>query len=359
VKWRRLLRWLASRLGLLCVALVLALLVGELILRVAGTPTEQPQQQHRQAADSRFLACDHDSLLGWIFPANAAGDFEDDRSPIIIHTNSWGLRGPEIDLDPANAHIVVLGDSYTFGWGVEEAEGFPRRLEHRLRQQYPELSLTVVNTGIPGYGPYQQNRMLEYVCRRLRPDVVIATFSLANDPVDELRIARFAPDRLAQYTPELRDPDSRFARLICGSRLLFLLDQRTRYLQTFLTNAGGGALRRVDDSFAHLVSACRELDTPLLMVVVPQRNQIRSKGLSARLTSLITRRLRAMPAKIAERHGIPLVDLTSELREVQRRTPAYLKNDAHWSPAGHEAAARAIADALPGSWLTRRGKDPE
>ncbi|MBU1675827.1 hypothetical protein KKA85_08615, partial [bacterium] len=268
-------KWLGGRLLLAALPLLLALLACELILRVAGPAPADPDNR---MSDRGFLICDHDSLLGWIFPPDAAGDFEDDNSPVVIETNAWGLRGPEYDIDPDGLHIVVLGDSYAFGWGVEEEESFPRQLERILRGRCGDPTLTVINAGIPGYGPYQQIEMLRRVRRHVPPDIVIATFSLANDPVDELRIARYAPDRLWDYVPAVKDPDALLSRLSRSSRTVALLDERTLGLQLFLANAGADARRLAEASMVRLNGECEETGVPLLMVVVPQRNQILSGG---------------------------------------------------------------------------------
>jgi len=339
---------LAGRLLLVIVPLLLVFLVCELILRATAPP-----EPETGSADRGFLACDRDSALGWIFPPHASGDFEDDRSPIIIETNTWGLRGPEFDPDLARRHVVVLGDSYAFGWGVEEAEAFPRKLEGLLRERLDDPDLVVINTGIPGYGPSQQLAMLRRLLGHVTPDIVIFTFSLANDPVDELRLARFAPDRLADYEPAVREADAFLSRLSRASRTVALVDGRTRWLQFFLANAGADARELAEVSVNRLIDACDEIGMPLLMVSVPQRKQILDGGLTGRIAAGLTRELRALPETIARRRGVPLLDLAPVLADVQSREDAYLPHDAHWTAAGHAAVARAVAEALPAAWTDR------
>ncbi len=339
---------LGGRLLLAILPLLLLVLACELILRAAGPA---PADSGGRGPERAYLTCEHDSLLGWIFPAGAVGDFEDDGSPVVIETNAWGLRGPEYDPAPEDLCVVVLGDSYAFGWGVEEEASFPRQLERLLREHLGAPTLTVINAGIPGYGPYQQIAMLRQVRRYVTPDLVIATFSLANDPVDELRIARYAPDRLQEYDPALREPDAFLSRLSRHSRTASLLDQRTRSWQLFGANAGAEARRLMTATWVRLIDECRQDGVPLIMVVVPQRNQIlRGGGLAGWFAGQLTGELRALPREIARRHGVPLVDLGPTLAVVQQHQDAFLPHDAHWTTAGHRAAAQAIADALPAVW---------
>ncbi len=51
-----------------------------------------------------------------------------------VSTNSLGIRGKEISLEkPQDTYrILLLGDSMTFGWGVNEGETFAKILETNL-----------------------------------------------------------------------------------------------------------------------------------------------------------------------------------------------------------------------------------
>src|SRR5262249_707910 len=139
------------------------------------------------AAKNRFLVCDHDSTLGWVFAPGSRGEFVSGTYLTAVEANAWGLRNREVNAtDSACTGILVLGASYTFGWGVAEAECFPRQFEELARQRDGD-GVEVINAGIPGYGVYQQCIMLERLTRALRIDIVVSTFSLANDPVDDLR----------------------------------------------------------------------------------------------------------------------------------------------------------------------------
>src|SRR5262245_12490964 len=77
-----------------------------------------------------------------------------------VRTNSFGLRSPEVAIPkpPGTVRILLLGDSFTFGFKAVESDVFARRIEDRLRRQ-PGLSLAeVVNAGVLSYCP-----LLEYL----------------------------------------------------------------------------------------------------------------------------------------------------------------------------------------------------
>jgi hypothetical protein len=91
-------------------------------------------------------------------------------------TNSWGLRGPEPDVD-APVRGLVLGDSFMQGMfiGDDDAppESLKRDLENRLKTE-----VSILNTGHLGYSPEQYYYSLVEYGDRFRPHfVVVSVFS--------------------------------------------------------------------------------------------------------------------------------------------------------------------------------------
>jgi hypothetical protein len=89
-------------------------------------------------------------------------------------TNSWGLRGPEPDLD-APVRGLILGDSNMQGLFVGDDETPPaclkRELQKRLKQR-----VALLNTGVLGYSPEQFYACLREYTDRFRPHFVLLTF---------------------------------------------------------------------------------------------------------------------------------------------------------------------------------------
>jgi hypothetical protein len=118
------------------------------------------------------------------------------RAPVT--TNSCGMRERELPLkkDANTYRIAVIGDSFTFGWGVKEEEAFPRQLERMLNQiiarNAPQAhrdvsrrkreiaSVEVLNFGVPGYSPFQEVATFEEKALLYDPDAVILFF-IEND----------------------------------------------------------------------------------------------------------------------------------------------------------------------------------
>lgn len=107
-----------------------------------------------------------------------------------VATNSLGQRDREIPLrKPRNGfRVLALGDSVTFGHGVQAEETWPERLEGRLAARFPSLQVEVVNTAVPGNSPFQEYFDLERALV-LVPDAAVIQFVL-NDVVERYKVFR-------------------------------------------------------------------------------------------------------------------------------------------------------------------------
>lgn len=93
-------------------------------------------------------------------------------------TTHAGLRSASPIEAKRRYRVLALGDSCTFGLGVEDRETFPAQLEGVL--QVSGLDVEVVNAGVPGYTAYQGRRLFETRGAALEPDLVLVTFGF-ND----------------------------------------------------------------------------------------------------------------------------------------------------------------------------------
>jgi hypothetical protein len=89
----------------------------------------------------------------------------------VQNTNSWGLRGPEPNLN-AKVRVLVLGDSFMEGMFIGDDQTPPAQLERDLSDRW-RCSVSVLNTGHVGYSPEQYyHTFLEYT-GRFRPHFVV------------------------------------------------------------------------------------------------------------------------------------------------------------------------------------------
>ena len=99
----------------------------------------------------------------------------------FYRTNSAGLRGPEYEraTPPGTFRIVVIGDSYTMGAGVAEAETYSALLERDLNVAGPGR-YEVLNLGIAGLNVRHSLDRLRGVGLQFAPDLIVYGFTI-ND----------------------------------------------------------------------------------------------------------------------------------------------------------------------------------
>ncbi|MGH7288517.1 MAG: SGNH/GDSL hydrolase family protein [Myxococcota bacterium] len=80
--------------------------------------------------------------------------------------------------------IVALGDSVTFGYGVEEGESYPKQLEAVFARRSTSPRVEVLNFGVGGYNAYNEATQFADLGPRYEPDLVMVQFCIndLNDP---------------------------------------------------------------------------------------------------------------------------------------------------------------------------------
>jgi hypothetical protein len=97
------------------------------------------------------------------------------KNPVTsVRINGDGLRGAE--LPPAgDGEILVVGDSQVFGLGVEESQTASAELSRILGGR------TVINAGVPTYGPPEYNAVAAELIAKRRPRTVLYVINMVND----------------------------------------------------------------------------------------------------------------------------------------------------------------------------------
>jgi lysophospholipase L1-like esterase len=105
---------------------------------------------------------------------NASGKLVTSEFSTDVKINSLGLRNDEIG-NKTKYRILMVGDSFTWGYGVRENETFPRLLETVLGSNYE-----VINAGATSYSPLLEYLYLKNDGLRLRPDMVVLNFDMSD-----------------------------------------------------------------------------------------------------------------------------------------------------------------------------------
>jgi lysophospholipase L1-like esterase len=90
--------------------------------------------------------------------------------------NEYGLRGGPVELKGRKI-ILCLGDSVTYGYGIDDQHTYPVELQKALDQKYPGR-FAVLNGGVDGYPvAFMRLRFLDLWKRGIHPDIVVLGYS--------------------------------------------------------------------------------------------------------------------------------------------------------------------------------------
>jgi hypothetical protein len=306
-------------------------------------------------------------------------------------TNGQGLRmDRDISQTPAAGvrRFITLGDSFTFGYGVEQNETYSAELERRLRAS--DVPAEVVNAGFAsGFGLDTEYLFAREVAVSWQPSEVIIGICLDNDLGDlGLTLWTVSEGRLESITknndwvpawvkmsglvnllvksavPRLREFWSHlFVNGEAGASLTLApvctlpppiaagaygavvpsLDRPVRV--DFGPPAPTQPAERVETLMRALATEAQENDYKLTILLIPSAQEVQWD------TSPNTLEERAGIRKVfsgaAERAGLRVVDPVVQMRQhwCEQQEPLYFDQDGHWNAAGHR---------FIGAWLSQK-----
>jgi lysophospholipase L1-like esterase len=111
--------------------------------------------------------------------------FRGEHYGVEARINSHGMRDDEMTRrkPPGEFRILALGDSWTFGAGVEQDESWPQRLEAELAGG--SRPVQVVNTGVSGYETFHEAFYYANGLRDFEHDLVLVGLYPVNDVHDK------------------------------------------------------------------------------------------------------------------------------------------------------------------------------
>lgn len=296
-----------------------------------------------------------------------------------IRINQAGLRGSEVGSSTEETlRVLVVGDSFVFGVGVEDTETFTALLPmHLAREGFEAEGL---NAGIPAFGVPDAESWFRRHGADLDPDVVVLAIFLGNDLVDA------SPDREeillvdgllvpSQSSGGLKAWLHRRSHLYVAIKSLFeqpgfqplrdklglaepwkmrtLREELGVYKQSARQDLRP-AIDATDKALGRFADLSENLGFELFAVLIPSEIQLATDRWQASLTSLgldpadydpstPTRIFRDLLA----RHGISTLDLGPPfVAGLSRGDELYFRLDRHWTRAGHSLAADELARFL-------------
>ena len=130
----------------------------------------------------------HSEYVSALRPGAEGIQINGDTDAIIpLAISNEGFRDREFGAkEEGEFRILMLGDSFTFGFGERVEHSIPKYLEQALADQFPERKITVINGGVSGHGPWQSHWVFRERGAKLNPDLVVLQVLPANDLHDTL-----------------------------------------------------------------------------------------------------------------------------------------------------------------------------
>ena len=341
---------LAINILIICVALIVTLVAMEVLIRVF-----RPQ--------TRFAAIVNtwDREVGTRHICGARGFVKTKNFMMDAIINSKGLRDREFAYEKRDGikRIIVLGDSFTFGYGVQAEETFSKVLERILNAEGGgDETWEVLNMGVGSTGTAQQYALFLKEGIKYDPDFVVLCFCQANDYWDNITCGLYtledgelvkhdAPKTLWRTIQQASAWIPGYRSLFARSHLLnFVKHRASRFHFRDLAEksdlpGGRSAVERKGEVVTQalvlaMCDACEERGCSLIMTAVPDAT-----------------------------HGFVYHDDTNELIELVRSNGGHFVSvaevlgeaeaggravnfgdDLHWNLAGHEIVGRALGEFL-------------
>jgi lysophospholipase L1-like esterase len=277
-------------------------------------------------------AFDFDPRLFWVLKPRlnawrVNGNFESSPVDFCFSTTDARLRAmPELP-GTERYRVLAVGDSCTFGFGVDDDKSWPAQLQTLLNAERTEGFVRVINAGVPGYTSFQGLQYLKDYGLALEPSLVIVSFWV-NDEVPSFSISD--EQRAAQYARIGYDSPLMYSRFYVGLKQLV----RNTSLPSWKVNTSRPRLteEEYEGTLKAICETCGANGVPVVLFMWPPKFQtiLHARSLGYQLVA----------EKVASSVGAPFVSLVPEFNASPQKV--YV-DSIHGNETGCSIAARRLA----------------
>jgi len=353
----------------LVISLTFSIIVAEWVLRYQRQSFEQEISSSEKMEPGMIL---YDAQLGWKLQPYWSGKHHHYDYDVTYHINRDGFRGSQAR--PEDVDYAVIGDSFSFGLGVNDDETFTALLNSNSKN-YRFFR----NYSIPGYSTDQQLLLLSRLKDEIRSDVILVVY-LGNDIFDNMLGYPLQAEHAKPYfkldgeklvlknTPVPLTPKSAAARKNTISNIVLGAEggnatfsdwlaglEISRRLGLFQKSAELSdeiMAQRFSDSLELFSRLVYEIDrivienrASLKMVLLPGRSYVEQPAsLSAQYQEYFRQHIKSS----FNTSDIQVIDLAQHLRTLHENgiKSLYYPNEGHLTPLGHQRVADFLARKL-------------
>lgn len=340
--------------------------VSELLIRSldrAQGPEIHPGGNHPRGL---FIA---DSASGYIlrpgFVGRMISPFGEFSVPIRIDDQGNRAAGEPVEAD--STLVLGLGDSFTYGEGVEADSTYLARIERDLEERSGR-PVRMMAAGVPGYSARQMLSRFRILAKEATPDFVILGLAPGSgDRLDDPFVEFAGYIVRSSFAPRLVVVGERVVEGIEAPEPLRFLDSRAkasshlyrRLVSLGSTNRGDGTSG--GDPYAKIRAARSEAWADSMRGIVREFadvcEEIHARALVLLVDATPAQEEEVVPTlKAAE---VPFVRLAGPLELYHRRMGESLvfEHDDHWNERGHRVVAELVVERiLAEKWIA--GDEP-
>lgn len=324
-----------------------------------------PQKVYITSTERAFFL-KYDPILGWANREGAEGIYRPapEIPPTFVRINAQGYRGKEVPLKrvAGKRRLVVLGDSNTFGYGIEEGERFTDIVAGSLSPSYE-----MINFGVFAFGTDQEALLLERDAIRYDPDTVLLTVSAGDlsEVMSSIHGGSSKPffklddDTLALYNtpvppavPYMRNSWTRSATIPFfyeHSHLFRLIMKRATPVSRYMINtvpemSEAQAMMVMNGLIQGMNDLCVTNRARFAVVLIPHGVWLDG---ARRMPDQTIGYFGPLSAALAGM-GIPFIDTTAALAEADNESKPvfFAKDPVHLTPLGNRVVAQVVSGFL-------------
>jgi len=264
---------------------------------------------------------------------------------VMIRFNASGFRDNKNIATAGPNDFLLVGDSYTFGWGVKEKQRISEQLESIIKRPVFNISIP---TGFNGY-----DNLIKFANQNgANTNRIIIAVSMETD----LHLYK-DDNKNVQGAVEIKPRGSwlvtfkgNLARYFALYNLATTLVHRTPALKSIATKLGIlipnlEGIRKYEFSQAVIEASAQRLKRladqyKSTVLVIPSRALWHGtfQKIEARRHTAFVKRLSEL--------NLSVLDLRSIFEQTNNPLSLHFKNDPHWKAAGHKLAAQTLAKHL-------------
>jgi hypothetical protein len=350
--------------ALLVTSVIFIFVIFEIVLRIY-CPIYAPITKNEHAGVDLMEYSPH---FGWEHKKNITTWVKTSEYDNEIFLNANRLRGKLYNYEKPLGikRILMLGDSFVFGLGVNDNQTFSVKLEELLNRSGPKAE--VINMGVNGFGTDQEYLFLREEGLKYSPDVVICFLFVGNDIREngsvsqygrykpyftlsggDLKLNNYPVPRSEIDVKDVGGPSEPKAKiwLPFGKDLL----QKYSYTYIFLRLRYNYLLFKLGIRKSNEFNT--DLNWEITQAILIDMKRLCQSNKCRFITVIVPTKEQLLGAEdvkfqgefqaFAKKNSLEYIDLLALLKG---RSDLNFVIDSHWNKKGHEHIARVLFDAL-------------